>query len=116
MSLRNYETTFIVTPTLSDEEAKGVVEKFKKILTDNGSEILLVDNWGLKKLAYSIEGKNSGFYTVIEFKSEPTFIKTLDIEFRRDERIMRQIIIALDKHAVVYNEKKRNKSFQPTQS
>ncbi len=112
MSLRNYETTFIVSGSLSEDQMKEVVEKFKKILTDNGSEILLVDNWGLKKLAYPIDKKNSGFYTVIEFKCEPTLIKTLEIEFRRDERIMRQIVIALDKHAVVYNEKKRNKSFQ----
>jgi small subunit ribosomal protein S6 len=109
MELRNYETVFILTPVMSEEQVKEAVEKFKKILTDNGAEIIHVDNWGLRKFAYPIDKKNSGFYTVVEFKANPQSIKTLEVEYRRDERILRYLTTALDKHAVAYNEKKRNK-------
>lgn len=108
--LNNYETVFILTPVLSDTQMKDTVEKFKKILTDSGAEIIHEYNWGLKKLAYPIKKKNTGFYTVIEFKAPPEAISHLDTEYRRDEKVMRYLTIILDKHAVAYNEKKRKKS------
>ncbi len=109
MDLHNYETVFILTPVLSDVQMKDTVEKFKKILTDNGAEIILEDNWGLKKLAYPIQKKSTGFYTVIEFKAPGTIVKLLEIEYRRDEKVMRFLTTVLDKHAVEYNAKKRRK-------
>ncbi|EAY24900.1 30S ribosomal protein S6 [Microscilla marina] len=109
MHLNNYETVFILTPVLSDEQIKDTVEKFQKILADNGAEIVHVDHWGMKKLAYPIKKKTSGVYTVVEFKAPSTIVKALETEYRRDERVMRHICIVLDKHAVAYNEKKRRK-------
>lgn len=102
-----YETVFIMTPVLSEEQMMDTVNKFKKILTDNGSEIVHENNWGLRKLAYPIQKKNTGFYYLIEFKAAGELIGKLETEFKRDERIMRFLTIALDKHAVAYNEKKR---------
>ncbi|TAE43707.1 MAG: 30S ribosomal protein S6 [Cytophagia bacterium] len=116
MALRNYETVFILTPVMSEEEVRTSVDKFKKILTDNGAEIIHLDNWGLRKFAYPIDKKNSGFYTVVEFLAKPESIKTLETEYKRDERVLRHIVIALDKHAVVYNEKKRNKIKQQNEA
>lgn len=109
MHLNNYETVFILTPVLSDEQIKDTVEKFQNILTENGAEIVHVDHWGMKKLAYPIRKKTSGVYTVVEFKAPSTIVKALETEYSRDERVMRHICIALDKHAVAYNEKKRRK-------
>lgn len=102
-----YETVFIMTPVLSEEQMMDTVTKFKKILTDNGSEIVHENNWGLRKLAYPIQKKNTGFYYLIEFKSEGDLINKVETEFRRDERIMRFLTVKLDKHAIAYNEKKR---------
>ncbi len=98
---------FIMTPVLSEEQMMDTVAKFKKILTDNGSEIVHENNWGLRKLAYPIQKKNTGFYYLIEFKSAGDLINKVEVEFRREERIMRFLTVKLDKHAIAYNEKKR---------
>ena len=102
-----YEVVFIMTPVLSEEQMMDTVTKFKKILTDNGSEIVHENNWGLRKLAYPIQKKNTGFYYLVEFKSEGELINKLETEFKRDERVMRFLTVKLDKHAIAYNEKKR---------
>jgi len=105
--LKNYETVFIMTPVLSDEQMKEAVSKFQKMLKEKGAEIIHEDHWGLRKLAYPIQKKTSGFYHLIEFKAEGSLINTLEVAFKRDERILRFLTVALDKHAVAYNEKKR---------
>ncbi len=108
-SMNQYETVFILTPVLSDDQMKETVAKFKKLLTDNGAEILNEEAWGLKKLAYNIEKKTSGFYTLLEFKGEPTIINKLETGFRRDEKVIRYMTVKLDKYAVAYAEKRRAK-------
>src|SRR5690606_22615560 len=109
--MQQYETVIILTPLLSDEVAKETIAKFSNILTENGAEIIHNDNWGLKKLAYPIEKKSTGFYHLIEFKAPGEIISKLELQYRRDERIMRFLTIALDKHAIAYNEKKRSGAF-----
>ena len=107
--MNQYETVFILTPVLSDDQMKETVAKFKKLLTDNGAEILNEETWGLKKLAYAIQKKSTGFYCLLEFKGEPTIVKTLETGFRRDEKVIRYQTVRLDKYAVQYAEKRRNK-------
>jgi small subunit ribosomal protein S6 len=111
--MKNYETLIVVTPLLSDEQLKEAIAKFKKVLTDNGAEIVAEDNWGLKKLAYPIQKKTTGFYHLTEFKASGELINKLEVEYKRDERIMRFLTIALDKHAVAYNDRKRNGQLAP---
>ncbi|MBQ2507462.1 MAG: 30S ribosomal protein S6 [Bacteroidaceae bacterium] len=106
--MNQYETVFILTPVLSDDQMKEAVGKFKSLLTDNGAEILNEENWGLKKLAYPIEKKSTGFYQLIEFKAEPTVIDKLEVNFRRDERVIRYLTVKMEKYAVEYAEKRRN--------
>ena len=106
----NYETVFILTPVLSEQQTKDAVEKFRNYLTEQGAEIVNDYAMGLRKLAYPIQKKNTGFYQVFEFKAAPTLIDKLEIEYRRDERIIRFLTTVLDKHAVAYNAKKSNKS------
>ena len=107
--MNQYETVFILTPVLSDEQMKETVAKFTKVLTDNGAEILNEETWGLKKMAYPIEKKSTGFYNLVEFKAEPTIVKTLETQFRRDEKVIRFITVKLDKYAAEYAEKRRKK-------
>jgi len=110
--MQQYETVIILTPLLSVETAKEAVAKFTKILTDGGAEIIQEDNWGLRKLAYPIEKKTTGYYHLTEFKAPGELINKLEVEYRRDERVMRFLTIALDKHATAYNDKKRSGAFQ----
>ena len=111
MELKNYETVFILTPVLSDEQMKDTVEKFIKVLKDNGAEIVNEERWGLKKLAYPIHHKSTGFYNLVEFKGNSDIIAALETEYKRDEKIMRFLTIALDKHALEYNAKRRRGEF-----
>ena len=107
--MNHYETVFILTPVLSDEQMKETVAKFTKLLTDNGAEILNEEAWGLKKMAYAIEKKSTGFYCLVEFKAEPSVVNTLEVGYRRDEKVIRFMTVKLDKYAAQYAEKRRNK-------
>ena len=107
--MNQYETVFILTPVLSDEQMKETVAKFKKTLTDKGAEIVNEETWGLKKMAYPIQKKSTGFYCLVEFKAEPSVVKVLETAFRRDEKIIRFQTVKLDKYAIEYAEKRRNK-------
>ena len=109
--MQQYETLIVLTPLLSEEVVKEALAKFRGILTDNGAEIINEDNWGLKKLAYPIQKKTTGYYHLTEFKAPGELINKLEIEYRRDERILRFLTIALDKHAIAYSEKKRSGAF-----
>ncbi|WP_316797922.1 30S ribosomal protein S6 [Pedobacter frigidisoli] len=109
--MNQYETVIVLTPLLSEEAAKEALAKFKAVLTDNGAEIIQEDNWGLRKLAYPIEKKSNGFFNLTEYKSSGDLIAKLELELKRDERVLRFLTIRLDKHAVAYNEKKRSGAF-----
>ena len=106
--MNKYETVFIMTPVLSDQQMKETVEKFKGVLTANGAEIVNDENWGLKKMAYAIQKKSTGFYQLLEFKAEPEAVAKLETAYRRDERVIRFITVKLDKYAIKYAEKRRN--------
>ena len=105
--LKQYETVFIATPVLSDAQMKESVKKYTDLITANGGEIVYEEDWGLKQLAYPIQHKTSGFYYLIEFKAAPEFVNTLEIQYKRDERIIRFITVALDKDAIAYAEHRR---------
>ena len=107
--MNQYETVFILTPVLSDEQMKETVAKFTDLLKKNGAEILNEETWGLKKMAYAIQKKSTGFYCLIEFKAEPSVIKTLETAYRREEKVIRFQTVKLDKYAAEYAEKRRNK-------
>ncbi|MBV6642481.1 MAG: 30S ribosomal protein S6 [Cyclobacteriaceae bacterium] len=108
---KQYETVFILTPVLSEAQMKDAVQKFKGIITDGGAKIINDEDWGLKKLAYPIQHKTTGFYHLFEFEAEPSLIQKLETEYRRDEKVMRFLTTVLDKHAIVYNERRRKGEF-----
>jgi len=102
-----YETVFIVTPVLSEAQMKETVQKFKKLISDNNGAIVHEEDWGLRKLAYPIQKKTTGFYNLLEFKVEPHFIQKFELEFKHDERILRFLTVRMDKDSIAYAEKKR---------
>ncbi len=107
--VKQYETVFIATPVLSEDQMKETVKKYIDLLTSKGAEIVYENNWGMRKLAYPIRKKTTGFYYLIEFKADGSVINDLEVAYKRDERLLRFLTVSLDKHAVAYNEKKRAK-------
>ena len=110
--MSHYESVFILNPALSEDQVKDAIKKYEKFLKDNGCKIIDVENWGLKKLAYSIQKKLSGFYALIDFEcdSQKNVIELYETELKRDERIMRYLTVSLDKHGISWAEKRRNKN------
>ena len=104
---RQYETVFIITPLLTEDQMKEVAGKYREYLTSQGAEILHEENWGLRKLAYPIRKKTTGFYHLVEFKADPAIIARFELEFRRDEQILRYLTVAEDKHHTNYAERRR---------
>ena len=107
--MNNYETVFILTPVLSESQVEEAVNKYVDLIKEKNCEIVAKENWGLKKLAYPIQLKKNGFYTLIEFKGEGTVVADLELAFKRDERVIRYLTTKLDKHAVEYAVTRRTK-------
>lgn len=110
MDVRNYETVFILTPVLNEGQVQETVEKFSQVLKENSADIIATEAWGLRKLAYPIQKKNTGYYFTLTYShsGEGNVVDALELAFRRDERVIRFLTTVLDKHAVTYNERRRN--------
>ncbi|MDR0538391.1 MAG: 30S ribosomal protein S6 [Tannerellaceae bacterium] len=106
--MNNYETVFILTPVLSETQMKETVDKFTALLKEEGGEIVNEEYWGLRKLAYPINKKTTGFYILLEFQAKPETIAKLEVNIRRDERVIRFLTFRQDKHAYEYSIKRRN--------
>ena len=107
--MNHYETVFILNPVLSEDQIKETVKKYEDFLVSNGAKMVSKEDWGLKKLAYPIQNKKSGFYHLLEYKVDGEILKAFETEFRRDERIMRFLTVSLDKHAISWAERRRAK-------
>ena len=108
--MNHYETVFILNPVLSEEQIKEAVKKFATIITDKGGKFVNQEDWGLKKLAYPIQNKQSGFYNLIDFKAANTTVNLFETELKRDERVMRYLNVKLDKHADAWSVKRRERN------
>ena len=107
--MNNYETVFILNPVLSEQQVKETVSKFEDYLTSKGAKMVSKEDWGLKKMAYEIQHKKSGFYHLFQFEAPADILIGFETEFRRDERVMRFLTVSLDKHAVAWAERRREK-------
>ncbi len=110
--MNHYETVFILNPVLSEEQIKETVKKYEDFLVSRGAKMVAKEDWGLKKLAYPIQNKKSGFYHLFEYTVDGEVIDPLEVEFRRDERFMRYLTVKLDKHAIAWAEKRRTRNKQ----
>ncbi|MDX9752154.1 MAG: 30S ribosomal protein S6 [Flavobacteriales bacterium] len=109
-----YETVFILTPVLSEDQTKEAVKKFKDLIKEGHGKVRHEESWGMRKLAYPIQKKSSGFYHLIEFEGDPAFINKLETEYRRDERVIRFLTVRMDKHHQDFAERRRNKQKETT--
>ena len=106
--MRHYEVTFIVDPVLSADEIKSTASIYQDMITDEGAKIIHSDELGLKQLAYTINRRSSGIYYCVEYSTDSAELNSkLELALRRDERIMRFLVIHLDKYAIQYNIDKR---------
>ena len=107
----HYETVFILTPVLSEEQAKEAVGKFRKAIKDLGATLNHEESWGLRKMAYQIQKKSTGHYHLFEYSAKSgVAVGELEVSFKRDERVLRFLTVKLDKHGAAYAEKRRNRA------
>lgn len=104
-----YETVFISTPVLSPQQVKETVNDFKTFIEARDGKVVHEEDWGIKKLAYSIQKRGSGFYYLMQFEAEGDVIEKLNVQFKRDARILRHLVVKMDKHALAYSEKRIKK-------
>ncbi len=113
INIQQYEVVFIINPTMTDDVVKETVEKFEKVLKENNAEIVVSHHWGLRKLAYPIQKKNTGYYHLFEFRVETSIIAKLEIALKRDEKVMRFLTVRMDKFSIAYADRKRNRIHEP---
>ena len=107
--MNTYETVFIMNPVLSEEQIKETVKKFVDYIKSKKGTVTQEENWGLKKLKYTIQKKKTGFYYLIEFQSNGEIINDFEVEFKRDERVIRWQTIKLEKFALEYADRRKKK-------
>ncbi len=107
--MNTYETVFIMNPVLSEDQIKETVKKFTDYIKTKKGTITHEENWGLKKLKYAIQKKKTGFYYLLEFQSDGEIINNLEVELKRDERVIRWQTVRLDKFALEYAERRKKK-------
>ncbi len=105
--LTQYETVFILTPVLSEDDAKKSINNFVELLKSQGAEIVHEEHWGLKNLRYPIAKKTTGIYHLVEYRGTGKAVEALELAFRRDENVLRYLTTRLDKYAIKYNDDKR---------
>ena len=98
--INSYECLFVVDVTNGDDVVKAKVEKFTGKIAAN-AEIVEVNEWGKRRLAYPINDKPEGHYVIVTFKAEPSFIAEIERRFNIDETIMRYLVVKLDFDAAV---------------
>ena len=107
--MNTYETVFIMNPVLSEDQIKETVKKFVDCIKSKKGTVTQEENWGLKKLKYTIQKKKTGFYYLIEFQSNGEIINDFEVEFKRDERVIRWQTIKLEKFALEYADRRKKK-------
>ena len=93
--MRKYEVMFILKSNLEEEKRNEVINKFKSIIESNG-EVLSVDEWGNRKLAYEIKKMNEGYYVLITFNANADLPQELDRNFRISDDVIRHLIVHLE--------------------
>ena len=106
---KHYETVFILNPVLSADQVKETVKKYEDFIISKSGEIVSKESWGLKRLRYAIQKKKTGFYILFEFRVPTEAIAPIEIELKRDEKIMRFLTVSLDKHGIAYAQQRRDK-------
>ena len=97
--MRRYETTFIASPLLTEEQVDDLVRHFEGIIAEQGGELLKTDKWGRKKLAYEVQKFSEGYYTLFEMNAGSTLIAELERRFRNDDAVIKFLSVRMDVQA-----------------
>jgi len=100
MNNRVYESAILINAALDDEAIKTLISKVKETITNNAGEILEVEDWGRKRLAYQVKKSKIGYYAIFRFNSQPDLIPKLERYYQLDEAILRYLTITLSKDAL----------------
>ena len=111
-----YESVVVLTPVMTEDQVKETIGKYRSYLEKAGATIVHLENWGLTKMAYQIQKKGTAYYSVIEYKAPTELIAKFELQLRRDESVLRYLTIALDKHAIAYNQRRRNGELKSQQT
>ncbi len=93
--MRRYETTYILRPNLGEGQFTEIIERTNSIITDDGGTVILLDRWGMKKLAYEIKKEKQGYYVYFDFAAEPSAVAEMERIFRLDDKVLRFLTIKL---------------------
>ena len=104
MSLRTYETIYILHPEAGEEEVAKIEQQVDGSITDSGGAIVLKDNWGKRKLAYKVDHCTEGHYLLVRHQSEPSFVASLEQAFRINERVIRYLVVHFDEKTLKLEE------------
>lgn len=94
--MRTYETILIVHPEIVGDDQVAIIEKYKKILSDQGAEILKVDNWGTRALAYPVKKQSQGCYVLVVFEADPPVISEFERRMRIDDMVIKFQTVLLE--------------------
>jgi len=94
--MRRYETIFIASPTLTDEQADELVRQFEGIIAEQGGELLKTEKWGRKKLAYEVQKFSEGYYTLFDLNAGPNLIAELERRFRNHDSVIKYLSVRMD--------------------
>lgn len=97
--MRRYETIFIASPVLTDEQVDELVRNFEGIIAEQGGELLKTDKWGRKKLAYEVQKFSEGYYTLFEMNAGPSLIAELERRFRNHDSVIKFLSVRMDQQA-----------------
>jgi small subunit ribosomal protein S6 len=87
--MRTYESIFIVHPDVVGDDQVALIDKYKTILSDQGADVLKVENWGTRTLAYQVKKQSKGCYVLVIFDAEPTVIAEFERRMRIDEKVIK---------------------------
>ena len=90
--MNKYESIFIINPDIDEESTKALIEKFKSLF-ESSAQLESIEEWGKRKLAYTIADKNEGYYVLVNFSAEPEFPRELERIFKITDGIIKYIII-----------------------
>ena len=94
--MRRYETIFIASPTLTDEQSDELVKQYEGIIAEQGGELLKTDKWGRKKLAYEVQKFSEGYFTLFEMNAGPTLVAELERRFRNNDVVIKYLSVRMD--------------------
>jgi len=105
-----YETIVVIDSMLKPDDIKSLSERISNFISNNGGEIVKIEEWGKRRLAYEIKKKQYGFYVYFRFSAPAAFLRLLEKEYRLNESILRYLTVKLDERVLKKEELDRQKS------